>query len=131
MRIVPILSEIEPELPMVDITPDKIQRVLYNLLDNAIHHTPQGGQVTLKVYRRHREVEVSVHNTGSTIPPEELPRIFERFYRGERSRARSSSGYRGTGLGLAIARGFVEAHGGTIQAISDPQQGTTFTFTLS
>jgi two-component system sensor histidine kinase ResE len=104
--------------------------VLYNLLDNAIHHTPQDGQVTLRVRSENRHIEVSVHNSGSAIPPEELPRIFERFYRGERSRARSSSGYRGTGLGLAIARGFVEAHGGTITAESDPNSGTTFTFTL-
>lgn len=130
-KSVSVISEIEPELPLVNVAPDKIQRVLYNLLDNAIHHTPQDGQVTLKVVRRlERHLEISVHNTGSTIPQEELPRIFERFYRGERSRARSSSGYRGTGLGLAIARGFIEAHGGSITATSDPQQGTTFTFTL-
>lgn len=130
-KSISVISEIEPDMPLVNIAPDKIQRVLYNLLENAIHHTPQDGQVTLKVCYGNNHVEVSIHNTGLTIPPEELPRIFERFYRGERSRARASSGYRGTGLGLAIARGFIEAHGGTITATSDSQHGTTFRFTLA
>lgn len=125
-----IVSEIEPDLPLLSIAPDKIQRVLSNLLDNAIHHTPAGGQVTLRVQQRPGKVEISVHNTGSTISPEDLPHVFERFYRGERSRARTSSGYRGTGLGLAIARAFVEAHGGSIDVNSDPAHGTTFTFWL-
>lgn len=123
-------SNIEESLPMMYIAPDKIQRVLYNLLDNAIHHTPPGNTVTLTVRRQNKGVQFIVHNTGSAIPEEELPRIFERFYRGERSRAQTSNGYRGTGLGLAIARGFVEAHGGTIRVASDPERGTTFTFSL-
>lgn len=131
-----VVSEIEDGLPLLDIAPDKIQRVLYNLIDNALHHTPAGGRVTLSARRcdpQHSpyRLEISVHNTGSTIAPEDLPHVFERFYRGERSRARTSSGYRGTGLGLAIANGIVEAHGGTIKAQSTLQNGTTFTFTLS
>ena len=129
-KSVSINSEIEPDLPLVTLAPDKIQRVLYNLLDNAIHHTPANGSVTLKVHRAASQIEIGVHNTGSTITPEDLPHVFERFYRGERSRARSSSGYRGTGLGLAIARAFVEAHGGTISVSSSPEHGTTFTILL-
>jgi signal transduction histidine kinase len=129
-KSVSVMSEIEPNLPQVNIAPDKVQRVLYNLLDNAIHHTPIDGSVTLKVRRENGQIEISIHNTGSTVSPEDLPHVFERFYRGERSRTRSSSGYRGAGLGLAIARAFVEAHGGTISASSDTEHGTTFTFLL-
>jgi signal transduction histidine kinase len=115
---------------MVDIAPDKIQRVLYNLIDNALHHTPSGGQVTLNAEKRDHTLSISVHNTGSAIAEADLPHIFTSFYRGERSRAQSSSGYRGTGLGLAIARGFVEAHGGKIGVESAPSGGTTFTITI-
>src|SRR5690606_9625628 len=75
-KSVSVISEIEPELPLVNVAPDKSQRVLYNLPDNAIHHTPQDGEVTLKVRRLERHLEISVHTTGSTIPQEELPRIF-------------------------------------------------------
>jgi signal transduction histidine kinase len=127
---VTIHSDLPADLPPLYIAPDKIQRVLYNLLDNAIHHTPADGCVTLAARRLAQGVQVSVHNTGSVIPPDDLPRVFERFYRVERSRAQDGSGYRGTGLGLAIARGFVEAHGGRINVSSDAIQGTTFTFSL-
>lgn len=131
-KSVTIASDIAPNLPLLAIAPDKIQRVLYNLLDNAVHHTPNGGRVTLSVTYQHNQVSVRVHNTGSVIAPDDLPHIFERFYRGERSRAKSSaSGYRGTGLGLAIARGFIEAHGGTIHVTSTAHDGTAFTFTLA
>jgi signal transduction histidine kinase len=125
-----VTSEIEADLPVRLVAPDKIQRVVYNLLDNAIHHTPPEGQVTITLRRVGQGLQVGVHNTGSVITPDDLPHIFERFYRGERSRVRSSTGYRGTGLGLAIARGFVEAHGGSINATTSPDTGTTFTFIL-
>ncbi len=125
-----IHSDLPADLPLLHIAPDKIQRVLYNLLDNAIHHTPADGCVTLTARRLAQGVQVSVHNTGSVIPPDDLPHVFERFYRVERSRAQDGSGYRGTGLGLAIARGFVEAHGGRIDVRSDAVRGTTFTFSL-
>jgi signal transduction histidine kinase len=127
---VQLSGQVEPGIRMVNIAPDKIQRVLYNLLDNALHYTPPGGQVTLTAEQSNGSVCVKVHNSGSWIAPEDLPNIFTSFYRGERSRAQGSDGYRGTGLGLAIARGFVEAHGGHIHAESAPENGTTFTFTL-
>lgn len=125
-----IQSRIPNDLPLLNIAPDKIQRVLSNLLDNAIHHTPTGGTVSLFVTHQKNSVSVTVHNTGSVISADDLPRIFEAFYRGERSRSKDSSGYRGTGLGLAIARGFIEAHGGTIQVMSDETAGTSFIFNL-
>jgi signal transduction histidine kinase len=114
----------------VCIAPDKIQRVLLNLLDNAIRHTPQGQQIRVEARDDGTQIRVSVNNTGSIIKSEELPRIFESFYRGDQSRQRGGDGYRGTGLGLAIARGFIQAHGGQIWVESTPESGTTFSFTL-
>jgi signal transduction histidine kinase len=121
---------IETGVDIVEIAPDKIQRVLYNLLDNALQHTPPGHRILVHARPQKGGVVVSVSNTGSVIPPEELPHIFDSFYRGERSRGQHKTGERGTGLGLAIVRGFVEAHGGKIDVTSTPQDGTRFTFTL-
>jgi signal transduction histidine kinase len=122
-------GQLDPGLDMVRVAPDKIQRVLYNLLDNALDHTPRGGTVSIQAQREGKWVTVRVHNTGSTIPTHDLPYVFESFYRGEPSRTQHA-GKRGTGLGLAIVRGFVEAHGGTVNVVSAPEQGTTFSFTL-
>jgi signal transduction histidine kinase len=119
-------GQVEADAHTACLAPDKIQRVLYNLLDNALHHTPADGKVTLTAGRQNGAVQISVSNTGSYIDPADLPHIFTSFYRGERSRMQNQDGYRGTGLGLAIARGFVEAHGGSITVESAPQKGTTF-----
>jgi signal transduction histidine kinase len=121
---------IEPGVDMVEIAPDKIQRVLYNLIDNALQHTPPGHRVVVHVRPESAGTAVSVCNTGSVIPLEELPHLFTSFFRGERSRRQRTGGERGTGLGLAIVRGFVEAHGGKIDVTSTPEEGTRFTFTL-
>jgi len=104
----------------------RIGRVLNNLIGNALRHTPTGGQVEVQVQRTGQGVEVSVCDSGEGIRPEDLPHIFERFYRGEKSRSRATGG---AGLGLAISRGIVQAHGGEISVASQPGN-TRFTFIL-
>lgn len=129
-QAVRLSGSIEEGVNLLYMAADKIQRVIYNLLDNALHHTPPGGAVLLTARRSGEWAEIRVHNSGSYIPPEEIDRVFTSFYRGEASRRQRSGGSRGTGLGLAIARGFVEAHGGFIHAESDPERGTTFVVRL-
>jgi signal transduction histidine kinase len=107
--------------------PQKIERVLYNLVANAIRHTPAGGSIALSTCDEGPGVVFSVADTGEGIAAEDLSRIFERFYRGEKSRSRATGG---AGLGLAIARGIVEAHGGRIWVDSRPGRGTTVRFSL-
>jgi signal transduction histidine kinase len=121
-----VSSDIDP----VRIDPEKIQRVLYNLLINAIRHTPSGGEVLLTASLEGDQVRVTVKDSGEGIASADLPHIFERFYRGERARTRDTDGQRGAGLGLAIARGLVEAHQGQIMVDSLPGQGARFSFTL-
>ncbi|MAS36413.1 MAG: two-component sensor histidine kinase [Anaerolineaceae bacterium] len=121
-----VSRDIDPVL----IDPEKIQRVLYNLLSNAIRHTPAGGEVLLMAEVTGSGVRVTVRDSGEGIAVEDLPHIFDRFYRGERARTRDKEGLRGAGLGLAIARGLIEAHRGTIEVDSLPGQGARFSFTL-
>lgn len=123
-------GDVAPNADIVEIAPDKIQRVLYNLVNNAITYTPAHESVTIRAHRRNDCVQVDVFNSGVYIEKDVLPVLFQTFYRGEKSRAQSSSGERGTGLGLAIARGLITAHGGKIWATSDHTTGTTFSFTL-
>ncbi len=125
-----LTGEVDPRVDMLYIAPDKVQRILSNLLDNALRYTPPGGQVSLKATLEPKDVKVVVHNSGKGMANLDLSQVFTRFYREEKSRAQSKDGHRGAGLGLAITRGFVEAHGGKIWAESDPAQGVTFTFTL-
>ncbi len=127
---VTLSGTVDEQVPMVNIAADKLQRVLYNLLDNALNYTPLNGEVTVKARMDSDEVRISVHNTGPAIAPDDLPHIFTSFYMGERSRAQAKRTTRGAGLGLAIARGFIEAHGGRLWVESAPEQGTTFTFSL-
>jgi signal transduction histidine kinase len=114
-------------LPLCNIDAHRISQVLHNLLANAVAHTPAGGSVTVTAVPEDSRVIVSVVDTGEGITPEELPNIFERFYRSDKSRARATGGH---GLGLTIAKRLVEAHGGTIIAKSEPGKGSTFTFTI-
>lgn len=116
----------EPELKL-DLDADRIEQVLHNLLSNAARYTPAGGQITIEIEDKPDEVIVSVADTGSGIAPEDLPHIFERFYRADKSRSRREGG---AGLGLAIAKGLVEAHGGRIWAESEPGRGTKISFAL-
>jgi signal transduction histidine kinase len=105
----------------------QIGRVLSNLVGNALRHTPRGGTVALTAKSVDRHVQVEVADSGPGIAHEDIPQIFERFYRGEKSRSRATGG---SGLGLAIAKGIVEAHGGRIWVESLPGQGARFCFTL-
>ena len=105
--------------------PEKVERVLLNLLTNALRHTPSDGAVAVRVEPRQDEVAVIVEDTGEGLGDEARARMFERFWRSDR--ARSS---RGAGLGLAIARGLVEAHGGRIWAEDVPGGGARVSFTL-
>jgi signal transduction histidine kinase len=107
--------------------PDRINEVLGNLLANAFKFTPRGGTVQLTVDGVDSSVSIEVADTGAGIPPEQLPRIFDKFYQADNQREASSGG---SGLGLAIAKQIVEAHGGTIQCDSTPGVGTTFTIML-
>ena len=118
-----VADDIDP-LPM-DL--QRIGRVLNNLMANALRHTPSGGNIELLARRNEKEVRVEVRDSGEGIQPEDLDQVFERFYRGEKSRNRATGG---AGLGLAISRGIVEAHGGRIWVESTPGQGATFIFHL-
>jgi signal transduction histidine kinase len=102
--------------------------VLSNLMGNALRHTPKGGSILLRAESNPKGVRLIVRDNGEGIPPEDLPFIFERFWRGDKSRQRQSGA--GSGLGLAIARQFVQAHGGKISVESEPGQGTIFTIDL-
>ncbi|HHB91510.1 MAG TPA: HAMP domain-containing protein [Anaerolineae bacterium] len=118
----------EPDLPMIFVDPARITQVLVNILGNALQYTPGGGQVWVAVRRGGDAIEFVVRDTGRGIPAEDLPHIFERFYRVDKSRARASGG---SGIGLTISKHIVEAHGGRIWAKSEgPGKGSEFGFTL-
>ncbi len=114
-------------LPDIYVDPDRIAQVLGNLITNAIRYTPPGGRVTMSAACDGDDVVLRVQDTGSGIAPEDLPYVFDRFYRGDRG-PRSTGGE--SGLGLAIARSIVEAHGGHITVASAPGRGSTFIITL-
>ncbi|WMT30734.1 ATP-binding protein [Bacillus aerius] len=117
--------EIQVEEPYFVFDPDKIEQVFTNLIDNAIRHTPEGGEVHFSVQAVENGLKMDVKDSGSGIPEEDLPFIFERFYKADKARTRGRSG---TGLGLAIVKNIVEAHQGSIHAHSKAGTGTHFTF---
>ena len=126
-----LLGEVSGDVDPVFVNPPKLQRVLHNLVSNALRHTPQDGTVTLRAVPEGGVTRVEVSDTGEGMASEDLPRVFERSFRGEQSRTRpDEEGAPGAGLGLAIARGLVEAHGGTMNVQSEPGQGSLFRFTL-
>ncbi len=127
---VTLTSQIADDLPLVQADPDRVAQVLRNLLVNALRHTPPGGSVTAKAHRAGEMVEVAIADTGEGIAPDDLPHIFERFWRADPARARADRFADSTGLGLSIAQSLVEAHGGRIWAESTPGQGTVLRFTL-
>jgi len=117
----------EPQASTVEADPDRLQQVFLILIDNAIKHTPPGGDVSVQVQRHGQSSQVVVADTGTGIAPEHLPRIFDRFYRADRARSRDGGG---TGLGLAIAKMLIEAHGGQLQLASTLHVGTQVTVSL-
>lgn len=124
-------GQVEGTPPRVPLDAPRMQRVLYNLIQNAIRHTPSDGMITLTVRGAGDGVELTVADTGEGIPQADLPYIFDRFYRGQPARTRDQTATgSGAGLGLAIAKGIVEAHDGTIRALSTPGQGTMFRIVL-
>lgn len=120
------LTEIDEALVSGD--RDRLKQVLLNLVSNAIQYTPPGGEVLVSMAKADGAVSVTVRDSGPGIPPDDLPHIFERFYRGEKSRSRSKHG--GFGLGLSIAYWIVQHHGGTIVVASEQGKGTTFQVNL-
>ena len=110
------------ELPDIRIDMDRMGQVLSNLVSNAMRHTPEGGSVLMAAHASNGGVEIQVKDSGPGIDPEDLPHVFERFYRADKSRRRDGAG---SGLGLAIAKSLTEAQGGTIRAESQIGRGTT------
>ncbi len=115
--------EIEPGLPGVEADGDRIRQVMVNLLTNANEYCPEGAGIGVKVRRAGVDVEIDVIDDGPGIPAEQLEHIFERFSRGD---AGETQRVGGTGLGLAISKSLIELHGGTIEAASTPERGSTF-----
>jgi two-component system phosphate regulon sensor histidine kinase PhoR len=104
---------------------DKLEQILFNLVNNAIKYSPHGGKVRIQARRGEGVVEISVQDEGIGIPPEQIPQLFQRYHRTDASRR-----IKGIGIGLYLVRHLVEAHGGEIRACSTPGQGTCFTFSL-
>jgi PAS domain S-box-containing protein len=135
VKEIELVNEVpETGLPMAAMDGDRIQQVLSNLVGNAVKHTPEEGVVTLRAESVDGELHVHVQDSGPGLQPDELERVFDRFWRGNQAQA-GESGSRnrrgiGIGLGLAIARGIVRGHGGRIWAESRPGQGSTFSFAL-
>ncbi|MBI4200585.1 MAG: HAMP domain-containing protein [Chloroflexi bacterium] len=124
---VTIALDVPPDFPLVEMDRRRIAQVVGNLLENAVLHTPEAGQVTITAEVAGPSATVTVADTGEGIPPDLLPHVFERFFRVDPSRSRATGG---VGLGLTIARQLVEAHGGTIRAESTPGKGSRFVFEL-
>jgi two-component system sensor histidine kinase BaeS len=127
-KAVKLELDLANNVPVVPVDADRMMQVLVNLIGNALHYTPPGGRVCVRLERHGDRVRIQIQDTGIGISPEHLPHIFERFYRVDKSRSRAGGG---SGIGLTIAKHLVEAHGGTISVTSPgPNQGSTFTFTI-
>ena len=122
-----IILEIEPGSAIAYVDRDKVMRVFSNLLNNAVKFTSPSGSINITASDEGSLVKVTVEDTGSGIPEEDLPKVFERFYRVEKTRSRD---FGGTGLGLSIARKVIESHGGSIWIESKQGSGTVVNFTL-
>ena len=120
-----LTASLPPDLPHIECDPERVVQLISNLVSNALKVTPKGGRIAIGAEPKDREVVFFVQDTGPGIDPEELPNLFERFWRSKKA------SYKGAGLGLSIARGIVDAHGGRIWAESQVGVGSTFFFSLS
>jgi len=127
LRFAPVTEDSHGVSPTLAVDPDKLSQAVINLLSNALKYTPPGGAVEVCVDTRPSGTEIRVADTGVGIDPQDIPRVFERFYRADNSRSRATGG---AGIGLSIARAIVESHGGTISAVSQPGRGSEFLITL-
>lgn len=122
-----VVVDAAAEIPMLDLDSKRMRQVLVNLLSNALRYTPDDQEVKVKIEADDNEVVIQVSDRGPGIPENELPHLFERFYRGDEARTRADGG---SGLGLAIAKQWVEAHGGTITASNRPSGGACFSISI-
>ena len=126
-RQIAVVAQVAPDLPPALADGGEWSRCSGNLVRNALRHTPEGGLIAVRAERQDSQVVVTVEDTGEGIPPERLPHVFERFYRGDDARDRASGG---AGLGLAIVRELVEAMGGAVAVESVLGEGSRFSFRL-
>jgi len=125
---VSLYADAATDLPRVKIDDDRIRQVLHNLLENALHFSAPGGSIKVRaIVGKDKMVEVSVSDTGSGIEPDDLPKVFDHFYKADKARQRN---YSGAGIGLALVRRYVELHGGSVRVESEVGRGSTFSFTL-
>ena len=117
-----VVVDLAPDVRVISADPTRLQEILYNLLDNAVKYSSPGAEIRLHAQRRDGQVALTVSDTGVGIGPDDLPRIFERFYRVDKAR---SSELGGTGLGLSIVKHIAQLHGGSVEAESEPGHGTT------
>jgi two-component system phosphate regulon sensor histidine kinase PhoR len=117
-----VIVDLAEQLPALRADETRLQEILYNLLDNAVKYSHEGGEIRLQARRNGDEIFFSVSDTGAGITKNDLPRIFERFYRTDKARSRTLGG---TGLGLSIVKHIAQLHGGRVEAESEPGQGTT------
>ena len=122
--------DIASHLPALELDPGRMTQVLTNILDNALRHTPESGQIVLSAVQLNDQVKITVEDNGQGLPPEDISRIFERFYRTDSSRQRDDKGSGGSGLGLAIAKSIVQAHNGQLLAESEAGQGLKIIISL-
>ena len=107
--------------------PGKLAQVCYNIIENASKYTPDGGSITVRLRREGRDAVLDIADTGVGIPPEDVPHVFDRFYRVDKARSRDTGG---TGLGLSIVQQIVRLHAGSVTVQSELGKGTTFTVQL-